>query len=86
MPIDGRRRPTLTSLLYERGEISKDVGLEEKSWSLVHIPGEESGDDVNIQMRMLWKAPSIRFTARYLEPHVYVFWRTVLDMLAEELL
>ncbi|KAG8912800.1 hypothetical protein FRC00_003765 [Tulasnella sp. 408] len=86
MDADG---PILTSLLYERGEITKDgpppllVGLEEKSRTLVHIPVEESGDDVNLRMSMLWKAPSIRFTTRYLESHVYVFRRTVLDLLAE---
>ncbi|KAG8919646.1 hypothetical protein FRC01_001187 [Tulasnella sp. 417] len=67
MDADG---PILTSLLYERGEISKDgpppllVGLEEKSRTLAHIPVEESGDDVNLRMSMLWK-------------------RTVLDLLAE---
>lgn len=77
MDADG---PILTSLLYERGEITKDganrmrqtppppqltvlflgpppllVGLEEKSRTLVHIPVEESGDDVNLRMSMLWK-------------------------------
>ncbi|KAG8978901.1 hypothetical protein FRB90_008263, partial [Tulasnella sp. 427] len=86
MDADG---PILTSLLYERGEISKDgpppllIGLEEKTRTLMHIPVEESGDDVNLRMSMLWKAPSVRFTTRYLESHVYVFRRTVLDLLAE---
>lgn len=31
------------------------IGLEEKSRTLIHIPVEESGDDVNLRMSMLWK-------------------------------
>ncbi|KAG8903347.1 hypothetical protein FRB99_003409 [Tulasnella sp. 403] len=81
--------PVLTALLYERGEATKDgpppfvVGLDEKQKTILHIPLEESGDDLQIRTSLLWKSPNVRFTTRYLDSHVYVLKRTVLDLLTE---
>ncbi|KDQ21362.1 hypothetical protein BOTBODRAFT_123066 [Botryobasidium botryosum FD-172 SS1] len=81
-------QPILTALVYERGATTKEgpgsliVGIDEKTNTLMYVDAQDDKDEVDIRLSLMYKSPSTRITSRYLDSHVYIFRRTVLDLLA----
>ncbi|KAG8963900.1 hypothetical protein FRC03_002456 [Tulasnella sp. 419] len=82
-------QPQLAALLYEKGEVGKDgpsplaIGMCLKTNTLSYIPSGEGRDDLELRMSLMWHSPTVRFTTRYLDSHVYIMRHTVLALLAE---
>lgn len=86
-----RARPdaVLTSVFYEPTESVKDseekllVATDKETDELLLIePLETLEEDFSVRMSLLESHPSLSLSTRLLDAHVYVFRRTVLDLLA----
>lgn len=86
-----RARPdaVLTSVFYEPTESVKEseekllVATDKETDELLLIePLETLEDDLSVRMSLLESHPSLSLSTRLLDAHVYVFRRTVLDLLS----
>ncbi|CEL62112.1 putative translation initiation factor eIF-2B subunit gamma OS=Schizosaccharomyces pombe (strain 972 / ATCC 24843) GN=tif223 PE=1 SV=2 [Rhizoctonia solani AG-1 IB] len=84
--------PVAAVLLYER-QIPADgkdkgpklvVGTDETTNTLLYVDGDNDDDeDLEIHMGLTKEFPNARFTTRYLDSHVYVLRRSILEILRE---
>lgn len=79
----------LTSVFYEAPELVKEseekllVGTDRETDELLLVQGLETlEEDLELRMGLLESHPRLSLTTRLLDSHVYVFRRTVLDLLA----
>lgn len=79
----------LTSVFYEPTESVKEseekllVATDKETDELLLIePLETLEEDFSVRMSLLESHPSLSLSTRLLDAHVYVFRRTVLDLLA----
>lgn len=79
----------LTSVLYEPTESVKEseekllVAMDKETDELLLIQGLETlEDELEVRMSLIEQHPTLSLTTRLLDSHVYVFRRTVLDLLA----
>ncbi|EJU04099.1 nucleotide-diphospho-sugar transferase [Dacryopinax primogenitus] len=83
--------PVMTALLVETGEEVKDgpvptlMGLHAQSNTLLFVDDNaDPEDDVALRMNMLWRYPRVKMTNRLTDSHVYVFRRSVFDLLQQK--
>jgi len=86
----GTDQPIVKVLLYERGDTLKDgptsmmYGIDKKTNTMVYVDEDHGSDqDLDLRMSLLWKYPNTHLTSRFLDSHVYIIKRMVLDLLAE---
>lgn len=79
----------LTSVFYEPAEAVKEseekmlVAMDKETDELLLVQGLETlEDDLEIRMSLIEQHPTLSLSTRLLDSHVYVFRRTVLDLLA----
>ncbi|WWD22125.1 hypothetical protein CI109_106614 [Kwoniella shandongensis] len=79
----------LTSVFYEPAESVKDseekilVALDKQSDELLLIqPLEGMDEELDLRMSLISSHPTLSLTTRLLDAHIYVFRRTVLDLLS----
>jgi translation initiation factor eIF-2B subunit gamma len=59
-------------------------GIDKKSNSLVYVDEEYgSNEDLDLRMSLLWKYPHVSLMSRFLDSHVYILRRPVLELLGE---
>ncbi|KAL7419109.1 Translation initiation factor eIF-2B subunit gamma [Cryptotrichosporon argae] len=80
----------LTAVFYEPVEAVKDgaekilVGTDRATDELLLVKDVEGmEDDLELRMELVRTHPSLSLTTRLLDAHIYVFRRTVLDLLAQ---
>ncbi|KZO93160.1 nucleotide-diphospho-sugar transferase [Calocera viscosa TUFC12733] len=83
--------PVITALLVETGEEMKDgpiptlMGLHAQSNTLLFVDDNaDPDDDVALRMNMLWRYPRVQLTNRLMDSHVYIFRRTIFDLLQQK--
>jgi translation initiation factor eIF-2B subunit gamma len=82
--------PLMTGLFYERGEVIKDgpqpqtFCLDVRNESLAYVVEHEDEDEFEMPMSLMWRTQSIRLTTRYLDAHVYIFKKAVLDLILQK--
>ncbi|KAG8713121.1 hypothetical protein FRC09_019068 [Ceratobasidium sp. 395] len=84
--------PVAGVLLYERS-VSGDgkdkgpkltIGIDEATKTLLYVDGDDDDEDeLEIHMGLTTEFPKTRFTARYIDSHVYVLRRSVLGALQQ---
>ncbi|ORY27777.1 nucleotide-diphospho-sugar transferase [Naematelia encephala] len=79
----------LTSVFYEPVEAVKDgeekllVALDQEAEEVLGIqPLESLEEDLDIRMNLIASHPRLSLTIRLLDAHIYVFRRTILDLMA----
>ncbi|KAK8846815.1 hypothetical protein IAR55_005903 [Kwoniella newhampshirensis] len=79
----------LTSVFYEPAESVKDseekilVALDKSSDELLLVqPLEAMDEELSLRMSLISSHPTLSLTTRLLDAHIYVFRRTVLDLLS----
>ena len=59
-------------------------GIDKRTNSLVYVDEDYgSNEDLDLRMSLLWKYPHVSLTSRFLDSHVYILRRPILDLLAQ---